>query len=54
MSAPLAHIAGIPVEETALMFAPVWTGAAVILSAHVRRARRGLRWSRRRRNPQRY
>jgi hypothetical protein len=46
LSAPLAHVAGIPVEETALMLVPVWSGAAVVLGLRVRRARRALRRSR--------
>lgn len=51
MSVPLAHIAGIPVEETALMLAPMWTGAAMMLAARARRALRRLRELRRDHRP---
>lgn len=47
MSSPLAHIAGIPVEETVLTFAPVWAGVPMVLWARARRARRQLRGRRR-------
>jgi hypothetical protein len=36
---PLAHIAGVPVEETALMFAPMWSAVALIVGVRVRRRR---------------
>ena len=44
----LAHIAGIPVEETALAFAPVMFGLVVGLRVSGRRLRRSLRSSVRR------
>jgi hypothetical protein len=45
---PLAHVAGIPVEETALALAPVWGGAAVLLAVRTRSLRERLRGRRRR------
>jgi hypothetical protein len=41
---PLAHVAGVPVEETALALAPVWGGAAVVLAVRARAWRKRLRW----------
>jgi hypothetical protein len=49
MIAPLAHVAGMPVEETALALAPVWGGAAVVFAVRARRWRGRLRSRRRRR-----
>jgi hypothetical protein len=40
---PLAHVAGVPVEETALALAPVWGGAAVVLAVRARSLRKRLR-----------
>lgn len=48
MLVPLAHIAGVPVEETALALAPVWGGAAVVFAVRARSLRRRLRQRRRR------
>lgn len=42
MILPLAHVAGIPVEETALALAPVWGGAVVVLAVRARSLRRRL------------
>ncbi len=42
MIVPLAHVAGVPVEETALALAPVWGGAAVMLAVRARSLRRRL------------
>jgi hypothetical protein len=36
MILPLAHVAGVPVEETALALAPVWGGAAVMILVRAR------------------
>jgi hypothetical protein len=44
---PLAHVAGVPVEETALALAPVWGGAAVVFAVRARSLRRRLRRRRR-------
>lgn len=43
MIVPLAHVAGVPVEETALALAPVWGGAAVVLAVRARSLRKRLR-----------
>jgi hypothetical protein len=40
---PLAHVAGVPVEETALALAPVWGGAAVLFAVRARQLRARLR-----------
>jgi hypothetical protein len=48
MIVPLAHVAGVPVEETALAFAPVWGGAAVLIAVRARNLRKRLRIRRRR------
>jgi hypothetical protein len=48
MIVPLAHVAGVPVEETALALAPVWGGAMVLLAVRARSLRARL-WDRRRR-----
>lgn len=40
MIVPLAHVAGMPVEETALALAPVWGGALVVLAVRARSLRR--------------
>jgi len=45
---PLGHVAGIPVEETALALAPVWGGAAVLLAVRTRSLRERFRGRRRR------
>ena len=42
MIVPLAHVAGVPVEETALALAPVWGGAAVMFAVRARSLRRRL------------
>ncbi|HKN94198.1 MAG TPA: hypothetical protein VJU60_07700 [Thermoleophilaceae bacterium] len=42
MIVPLAHVAGVPVEETALALAPVWGGAVVVLTVRARSLRRRL------------
>jgi hypothetical protein len=44
---PLAHIAGVPVEETALALAPAWGGAMVLLAVRARSMRDRLRKRRR-------
>jgi hypothetical protein len=49
MIVPLAHVAGIPVEETALALAPVWGGAAVLIAVRARSLRERLSRIRRRR-----
>jgi hypothetical protein len=46
---PLGHVAGVPVEETALALAPVWGGAAVLIAVRARSLRERLRFRRRRR-----
>jgi hypothetical protein len=51
MIVPLAHVAGVPVEETALALAPVWGGAAVLIAARARSLRARLRGRTRRRGP---
>jgi nucleotide-binding universal stress UspA family protein len=43
MIVPLGHIAGVPVEETALALAPVWGGAMVVVAVRARSLRRRLR-----------
>ncbi len=52
---PVAHIAGIPVEETALSLAPIiaTTGGVAGLKLHARIARRGPRKRRRPQLPRR-
>jgi hypothetical protein len=45
MSVPLAHIAGVPIEETALALAPAGCAITVLISARVRGL---LGWLRRR------
>jgi hypothetical protein len=45
---PLGHVAGMPVEETALALAPVWGGAAVLIAVRARSLRQRLRGLRRR------
>jgi hypothetical protein len=47
---PLAHIAGVPVEETALALAPAWGGAVVLFAVRTRSLRNRLRARRRRAN----
>jgi len=47
MILPLAHVAGMPVEETALALAPVWGGAAVLIAVRARQLRARLRMRRR-------
>ncbi|HEX6458621.1 MAG TPA: hypothetical protein VF032_06875 [Thermoleophilaceae bacterium] len=42
MIVPLAHVAGVPVEETALALAPVWGGAVVVLAVRARSLRRRI------------
>jgi hypothetical protein len=48
MIVPLGHVAGVPVEETALALAPVWGGAVVIVAVRARSLRQRLRLRRRR------
>ena len=48
MIVPLAHVAGVPVEETALALAPAWGGAMVLFAVRARSLRRRLRGRRRR------
>jgi hypothetical protein len=48
MVLPLAHIAGVPVEETALALAPAWGGAVVLFAVRARWLRQRLRGRRRR------
>jgi hypothetical protein len=48
MIVPLGHVAGVPVEETALALAPVWGGVAVLLAVRARSLRERLRGLRRR------
>jgi len=48
MIVPLAHVAGVPVEETALALAPAWGGAMVLLAVRARSLRERLRGRRRR------
>jgi hypothetical protein len=48
MIVPLGHVAGVPVEETALALAPVWGGIAVLLAVRTRSLRERLRGLRRR------
>lgn len=48
MIVPLAHVAGMPVEETALALAPAWGGAMVLLAVRARSVRARLRRLRRR------
>jgi hypothetical protein len=43
MIVPLAHVAGVPVEETALALAPAWGGAVVIFAMRARSLRERLR-----------
>jgi hypothetical protein len=43
MVVPLAHIAGVPVEETALALAPAWGGAMVLIAVRARSLRNRLR-----------
>ncbi|HET8672053.1 MAG TPA: hypothetical protein VFL87_00330 [Thermoleophilaceae bacterium] len=43
MIVPLAHVAGIPVEETVLALAPIWGGAVVVLAVRARALRGRLR-----------
>jgi hypothetical protein len=43
MLPPLAHVAGVPVEETALALAPVWGGLAVLVAVRARALRARLR-----------
>jgi hypothetical protein len=50
MITPLAHVAGLPVEETALALAPAWGGALVLFAVRARSWRERLR-SRARRRP---
>jgi hypothetical protein len=47
MLLPLAHVAGVPVEETALALVPVWGGAVVLIAVRARRWRERLRARRR-------
>jgi hypothetical protein len=47
MLLPLAHVAGVPVEETALALVPVWGGAAVLIAVRARQWRERLRARRR-------
>jgi hypothetical protein len=42
MLVPFAHIAGVPVEETALALAPAWGGAVVLLAVRARSLRERL------------
>jgi hypothetical protein len=48
MIVPLAHVAGVPVEETALALAPVWGGAVVVVVVRARSLRQRLRLRRKR------
>jgi hypothetical protein len=48
MFVPLGHIAGVPVEETALALAPAWGGAVVLFAVRTRSWRDRLRARRRR------
>ena len=48
MIVPLGHVAGVPVEETALALAPVWGGVAVLLAVRARSVRERVRALRRR------
>jgi hypothetical protein len=48
MIVPLGHIAGVPVEETALALAPMWGGAAVLIAVRARSIRERLRLKHRR------
>jgi hypothetical protein len=48
MITPLAHVAGVPVEETALALAPAWGGAIVLFAVRARAWRERLRGRRRR------
>jgi hypothetical protein len=43
MIVPLAHVAGVPVEETALALAPAWGGAMVLFAVRARSLRARLR-----------
>jgi hypothetical protein len=47
MILPLAHVAGMPVEETALALAPVWGGAALLIAVRAKQLRARLRGRRR-------
>jgi len=48
MIVPLAHVAGVPVEETALALAPVWGGAMVVMAVRARSLKQRLRLRRKR------
>ena len=48
MFVPLAHVAGVPMEETALALAPAWGGAVLLFAVRARTLRARLRGRKRR------